>query len=320
MSIIRSIYCYPQWGKLQEKKEGGISKIFKYESKSGAIEYPFIMRKAGVIDNIQYYDIVTARGENGPIVIREENTSLYEEYDHAFQKYCRDEKIIAEYIRFDPWNAQASSFSTIYNIISHGFAYCNYLKEDFFVTQYSSKRRNQIRKALNKGVSIETDASWDRIRDFIEIYQFTVNKYEVSSYYILDEEFLNSYKHYLGSNVKLGLAYYQDKIIAAGLFINGGDIYHYHFSASNPEYNELNALSLLLYEEAKLGAKEGCSIMDLGGATPNSGLERFKKSMVKENGVLPCYVGTKIRDSKIYYALVEINGKKENDYFPAYRN
>ena len=141
----------------------------------------------------------------------------------------------------------------------------------------------------------------------------------MSKYYIIDRDFLLEYPKTFGNKAKLGIAYYEDIPVAAGIFLNGGDIYHYHFSASHPDYLNMNAISLLLMEEAYLGAQEGCIMMDLGGATPGSGLEKFKKSLVRDSGTYRCYVGKKIRNNSVYDALVAERGISNTKFFPAYR-
>ena len=318
MQLIRSIYLAPNWGKLQERKEDGPAKIFYYRSDSGTVMYPFIMREAGEIDGTTYYDIVTARGEGGPVITEEKSADIYKEFNTAFNDYCTQNNIIAEYVKFDPWNTDAAKFSEFYDISRHGYCFCHKLQEDFFKTQYSTKRRNQIRKAINSGIRIETDADWKYLDNFLKLYEYTVSKHSVSNYYLLDNDFLANYKPILQDRAKLGLAFYQDKLIAAGIFLNGGDVYHYHFSASDPEYTDLNAISLLVYREAQLGADEGCTIMDLGSAIEGSGLEKYKKSMVREDGIIPAFVGKKIRNKNIYNALIEKNGRSKDGFFPEY--
>lgn len=317
--MIKTIYTHSEWCNLQKQKENGTADVFEFFNESGIIVYPFIKRNAGIVNGIQYYDLVTARGECGPLIIEQNDNSLLEKWSVMFQKYCHDNNIIAEYIRFDPWNKNKDSFENCYNICEHGYVYCYKLQEDFFMTQYSSKRRNQIRKAMNSRVQLELDADWDKIDEFLEIYKYTVDKYSVSSYYTLDKDFLLNYKKLLGSRARLGFAYVDGVAISAGIFLNGGDVYHYHFSANHPDYTELNAISYLLMEESKLAADEGCILMDLGSATPGSGLEKFKRSMVKDDGILPCYVGTKIRNKKIYDELVKQNGGPREGFFPEYR-
>lgn len=317
--MINTIYLHPLWGELQQDKEQGKAQIFHFNSENGEIIYPFIKRRAGIVNGIEYVDIVTARGESGPIIVEFVSDELVQEFDKAFQEYCKKNHIIAEYIRFDPWNTEIRNFSQIYNISDHGYAYCYNLQEDFFSTQYSSKRRNQIRKAINSGVTVEFEKSWSKIDQFLSLYQFTIDKHSIGNYYLVDKTFLYKYKELLQEHAWLGFAYINNTPIAGAIFLDGGDVFHYHFSASHPDFVQLNAISYLLMEAGKLGANLGCSIMDLGGATPGSGLEKFKRSMVKTNGIFQCYVGTKIRNKEVYEILVSQNGGPRKGYFPEYR-
>ncbi len=317
--VINTIYYHPAWQKLQQEKENGTSEVFHYRGEAGTVCYPYIKRFAGRVDGLDYYDLVTARGEAGPLAVCENNVALQLAFNTSFQQYCDENRIIAEYIRFDPWNHNVDSFSRVYNIQYHGDAYTCPLTEDFFHTQYSSKRRNQIRKAESCGLRLDLDAPKSCLKNFLELYHYTDAKYSVSPYYQLSLPFLERYYTLLGDAVKLGLAYLGDLPIAAAIFLNGGDIFHYHFSASHPDYTTLNAISYLIREEALSAAEEGCVLMDLGSATPNSGLEKFKKSFVKQDGILPCYVGTKIRNAAVYERLVNENGSMPDGYFPAYR-
>lgn len=316
--MIRNIYMNQKWGVLQERKENGENCIFKYNSTAGKIEYSFIIRKAAVLNGETYYDIVTPRGEGGPLILCKKSDEVVNLFDVEFDKFCQENRIIAEYIRFDPWNTDETLFSEIYCISGHGYSYCHRLQEDFFMTQYSSKRRNQIRKAIKNDIRIDLENDRAKLEILLELYKYTVKKHAVSDYYILDMDFLNSYFDILEGKVYLGVAYLDEVPIAAAMFLNGGDIFHYHFSASHPDYTNYNGISLLLMEAAKVGQRAGCKLMDLGGATPGSGLEVFKKSMTQPDEIYSCYVGTKIRNKSIYNKLVELNGCNK-EKFPEYR-
>jgi serine/alanine adding enzyme len=319
MGIIRTVYMEPCWGKIQEQKDGGRAETFCYEGIEGKIVYPYIRRRAGIIDGVEYFDTVTPRGKCGPIAFEKKDESLYLQFDRAFQNYCDKTKIVAEYINFDPWNTNYDKFRDIYKMTYHGFEFCFSLEGDFFMNEFSTTRRRYIRKAIRKGVDIEVDASWDRIGDFLKVYDFTVQKHNVSQFYSVDKSFFDDYREKLGNKVKLGYATYDGKIIASGIFLEGKDVFHYHFDASNPEYLKLNAMSLLLYREAKEATKLGCKIFDLGSAVIGCNLEMFKGSMCNSQNILQTYVGTAVRNQKIYDELVEINGKTKEGYFPAYR-
>ena len=63
------IYFDNNYGKLYEKVENGIAKVFEYEDENGKITNQFIVREIPEkIDGKIYYDIVTPYGYGGPKV------------------------------------------------------------------------------------------------------------------------------------------------------------------------------------------------------------------------------------------------------------
>ncbi len=319
--MISSIYSHPLWGKIQEIKEGGFSANIHAENEDGIIEYAFIKRRAGVIDGIEYFDIVTPRGEYG-IVLKDGvlTPRLLEEFDAKVQQYCMDNQILAEYVRLDPWNCLSDELSTYYMIETHGKEYCVDLEDtDFFKNQFSSKRRNQVRKALSYNLEIEQNVGVEGIDILLDLYKFTNDKYQVSNYYKLDKDFLLRYYDLIADRVFFNIVKYNGLPISAGMFLRGDDVYHYHFSANNPEYAKLNASSAMLYEECKRGAELKCKWFDLGSATIGSGLESFKASMVSEKGCFNNFTAKKVRNQLIYDALIKQNGSMPEGYFPAYK-
>lgn len=319
--MLRTIYNNDTWGLVQQEKEKGQAIAFHFKVEKCEFTYLFIKRLAGVVDGQEYYDIVTPRGESGFAEISgfidKETVS---EFDRIFGKYCAENNIVAEYIRFDPWNLNTDDFSHIYNITPHGFEYCVRVSdEDFFMHQYSAKRRNIIRKALNCELRVESNVeSNEGISCLLDLYNFTDEKYSISEYYKLTEEFLYKYVELLDDKVSFCIIKADDIPISVGMFLNGGDVYHYHFSANHPDYSTLNASSLMLYKEMMKAKEEGCMYFDLGSATIGSGLEMFKKSWCLEENILKCFCGTKVRLPEIYQKLIEINGK-EDGYFPEYK-
>lgn len=59
---MKSIYMDERWEILQREKEKGIAIRYIYEQENMRVIYPFIKRKAGIVNNVQYFDIVTPRG------------------------------------------------------------------------------------------------------------------------------------------------------------------------------------------------------------------------------------------------------------------
>lgn len=317
--MFKSIYMDNRWGELQQQKEKGEAIFYEFTHKEGKVYYPFIKRQAGEIDNVMYYDIVTPRGQCGPWIKTDNPTKtqeLIKDFNDEFQFFCDNERIIAELIRFDPWNRQEKYFSDIYNINLYGEIYANDLSIDFFKEEYNSNKRNEVRKAIKNNITVKFSKESSSIENFLNLYEFTQNKYNVSEYYLLDKEFITSYIEKLNQDVIFVEAQYEDKVISSSMLLFGKDIAHYHFSASNPEYLKLNANGLLLYESAIFAQKQGKKYFDLGGAKYGSNLAKFKARISKP---YQSFKGTTIRNKNIYNMLIEKRGSAKENYFPAYR-
>ena len=292
---------------------------FKYNDTD--LDYRFIIRQAGCIGGEDYFDLVSPRGLFG-IVITGNNPDkeFLHSFNSDFQFFCDKNHIVAEYIRFDPWNSKPLLFDSIYHIVPHGYEYCIDLQDtNFFTSQFSSKRRNQVRKAQSFPLHFILNAGEEGIDILLKLYRFTEGKYDISDYYRLDSSFLKKYFELLDGRVTISVVYFEDEPITAGMFLNGGDVLHYHFSASNSQYAKLNAPSLMLYKMCIYAQKQGCKWLDLGGATLGSGLDCFKRSMVSEKGLLNNYVGTIIRNQDIYQKLLNTYGSQPEGYFPMYK-
>ena len=319
--MLKTVYMLDAWGKIQEELEDGKPSQFIFENEEIKIIYPFIKRYAGTIDGKDYYDLVTSRGECGPFIERGEecNSGNIKAYAKALQAYCEEENIIAEYVKFDPWNNNQEYFKDIYNLKTHGQNFSMPLQEDFLYTQIHATRRNKIRRAERAGATVELDVSWDRIEEFLNIYQFTIDKNNVSSYYLLNVKYLEKYKRLLGDKAMLSFGYLNGKVVACTLTVTTDDIANFLFGASDPICENVNVMSLLLYNVAKHYANKGCKYLDFGGAIEGSGLENFKRTFVAEQHWKKCYVGTTIRNKQIYDKLVKQRGGPHIGYFPEYR-
>ncbi len=319
---VKSIFMDERWGTLQQKKEQGKAITYVYEKDGVRIVYPFIKRKAGLADQVEYFDLVTPRGYCGPWL--EGNwelnyTKVISEFNREFVKYCAEENIIAEYIRFSPWNNQSQYFAGIYDVNFYGFIYCNDLTVDFFNLEYSSAVRRAIRRAEKNGVTIEFDPAANSIDKFMELYAFTESKYEVGDYYHFERSFVERYIELMPENIVFVNAIYENQVIVSDLILLGEDVAHYHISGSNPEFIHLQANSLVLYKSSLYAAEKGKKLFDLGRAKKGSALETYKKKFVAGGKEYPSDVGTIVRNKAIYDMLVMQAGGASEVYFPAYR-
>ena len=309
------------WGLIQEELEGGKAGRFVFENDEIKIVYPFVRRFAGTVGGKDYYDLATPRGECGPFMERgEENVGKYiGDFSDALKAFCAEENVVAEYVKFDSWNNKQGFFEGVYDIKQRGQNFSMPLQEDFLYTQIHADKRNQIRRAERAGATVELGASWERIQEFLDIYQFTVDKNNVSSYYWLTAEYLAKYERLLGDKAMLSFGYLDGRVAACMLTVASEDVCNIVFCASDPACGNINVMALLYYNIAVHYAGKGCKYMDMGDATAGSGLERFKKLFVSEERWHKCYIGTAVRNKEIYDIFVEQRGGGHVGYFPEYR-
>lgn len=314
---MKSIYYDKNWAILQQEKEGGLAETYHYLDGGSQVEYTYIIRKAGVIDKEQYYDILTPRGMGGPRCINCDTIDLVK-YNESFTAYCKKRNIIAEYVRFDPWICNQDTFRTLYDELEHyGNLYCNNLNIDFYNEEYKRNVLRNIRKNIND-IEVKFDFKGKCIDKFLELYQYTEEKHTVSKYYHLSKELLMKYFDLLKNKVAIASAFYHGKIISSSVVLFGEDIVHYHFLGNHPDYRNLYANTIIIYKTALLAKKMGKSLFDLGGGTINGNTAEYKRRFVGENGVFPYYVGKRILNSEIYKRLIELNGTNKPGYFPEY--
>lgn len=320
---MKSVYREEKWAKLQEKKEGGKLTTYTFENEQGKVSYRFIKKYAGTINNIVYYDIASYRGAQGPYIesINQGNVeSLLDEFLVAFEKYCIQENIIAEFSKLDPWDEYAKLVKVKLQAEYYGNYFCNDLSIDFFHKEYNRRSKRAIKKAVEVGVTVDFDFEGKTINQFLDLYKNTEDKFQTSEYYIFSENDIKEYFTMFSGRCFFSNAYLNGEIITSVLSVLGEDILHYLYLGTNPKFLDCQANSLLTYETSCLGQRMGRKVFDMGGGKLGGNIEQFKRNFISENGVIEYYAIKKIHNKEIYDYLVEHKERIENrKFFPEYR-
>lgn len=318
VSNLIDIYHTKEWGELNAKKDGGIYCVFEFKNEFGKIIYPYVKRKVGKINGIQYYDLITPNGFSGPVLLNidSNNKFLIDTFDDAFNRHCFQNRIISEYIRFNPLISNHTHFKKIFHLkFNNNTYYTNLLNGDFFLTEYSSKIRNVIRNSIKKGVEIQFDFEGETLADFYRLYHMMVTKNNVSKARILSFNYLKKSFKALQSKQFIVNAKFKGQIISSAIFLNYGKWIHYHLAANDPLYTSMNGNSNILYEVSKWGVLNNFEALHLGGGFSKE-LVHFKKQFSCKNK-LEFFVGIKIRNKKIQ-SLLELRNKDQNSAFPSF--
>jgi len=318
------IYYLPEWLELYAQKDGEGYRYYKYEHPEGTILYPYVIRKAPyIIDGRQYYDIITPYGFNGPCIVDCTVTGrikLIHEFGIDFTEHCKENNIIAEYVRFSPWLKNCNDFKELYQLRDNNRTVAIDLTvDDIMVDELRSKRRNIVRTARKSGVEIQFDFSGESIPEFFRLYRKTIEKNSIGQYYNFPIEFLKAHFDKLHEHIFIANAVADNQIVSSCFVLKQGNNLHYHLSANDYELTKFQGNSLLLYELALWGKEHGCRFLHLGGVgAANKSLMDFKYSFTHNDG-MPFFVGTRVQNRGVYNALVAAGGKENSGFFPEYR-
>ncbi len=319
MNLINDIYYSDNYISLYLKDKEEIFS-FEYKENDNIFINKTIKRPILNIGNIKidegFYDLETAYGYGG--FYTNCNDELF--ISNAlieYKKKCKEENIIAEFMRFHPFNnfSQNNDSFLDMNIYDRDVVVKN-LTEDILMS-YSSKVRNTVKRAIEK----VTIAESNDIDKFMELYNETMLKNKADNFYFFDNNYYQ--KLIANDNIKLYKVIYQDETIAMGFFMFGNDICHYHLSANTDLSYSLNSNYALLNYIFNVAKERGLKYFLLGGGTTSNeddSLFKFKKKFSKE--LKPFYISGKIYNKEIYdkYTKIWEEQSKENiKYFLKYR-
>lgn len=326
---MKDIYFEESYGKIYENIENGESVKFEFECQYGSISNLFIKREIPINleDGKTYYDITTPYGYGGPVIndcIEGKKEKLVQCYYKNFKKYCLENNIISEFIRFHPVLDNANDFSSIYNVRYMRNTVGTNLKEfnDPFQDEFTKSARKNVRRAMRDGVTYEIIEEPESIDEFLEIYYSTMDRNNADEYYYFDQEYFSKTLKNFKENILLVKSIYGEKTIAMGFYFKYKNYIHTHLSGTLTEYLEFSPAYVLRYALTEWGKKNGYNLIHHGGGTSNDendSLYKFKQRFGK-NTEFKFYIGTKVWNSVIYEEMCkQVSVDRDLDFFPAYR-
>lgn len=159
--------------------------------------------------------------------------------------------------------------------------YIHYLKFDKGPEELYKKFRKKgvrycIKKAIKAGIDISLSSESDALMDFYDLHLMTRRKLGVPTQ--PKKYFLNLWENLIKREMGFtALAQYEGKPIAGGVFLHYNKNLIYKYGATDPEYMNLYANHLLLWEVIQWGCKNEMAVMDWGRTDKDKeGLRKFK--------------------------------------------
>ena len=318
---LKDIYFTPDYLKLYENIGEGTAQCFLYTDGDNIALYPFMLNKIqhACLREV-YFDAETAYGYGGPIT-----TSMNEDFLNGFEtawlQYCRENRIIAEFVRFHPLIANHNIFKFNIDVsYNRSTAFLDLSKGEGRIWQedISSKTRNMIRKALASGISIEVSTDWEA---FNRLYRDTMHRLQADEYYYFRDDYFRQMQEE-PTHILLG-AFKDSLMIAGAIFIHYGGYFHYHLAGSNINYLKYAPNNLLMWEAVCLAIQKESNFFHMGGGRTDhteDSLFKYKSSFTKSFSEF--YIGKRVHNAEIYEKLImhwENENQKRARLFLQYR-
>lgn len=295
-------------------EENGLRAIYVYMKRKTAFE--------GMFDSITPY------GYGGVLFEGDTSEENLNAFWAAYVEKMRELNIVDNFVRYHPVLANAIPMKVVSDVIDLGKTVAFDLESpDVIWDNIVSKNRNMIRKAEKNGIEIHHAHDLELFKDFIRIYNATMDKDKAEEYYYFGEEFYKSIHEDLDGHYEMFYATYEGKIIAMSIILFANKQMHYHLSGSMLEYRNLAPSNLLLYKAAVWGSEQGFKTFHLGGGVGSGEDNLYKfKAAFNRNSDYQFSIAKMVFDQEKYDALVEERAARnpkfdrESKFFPLYRS
>jgi hypothetical protein len=195
-------------------------------------------------------------------------------------------------------------------------------------SQYRANHRRNIRSARREGMHAYRDGSWRHFERFVELYQSTMQRLDADEYYRFDRAYLARLCEALGERAHLFVAEQEGVVCCAALMVHTGRVIQYHLSGTDPVYQALAPLKLVLDRARLWGNTTGARFLHLGGGlgSQEDSLFHFKagfSSVRHRFQIWKWIVQSALYDDLVaarYNWLKQREGGAESSgFFPSYR-
>lgn len=284
--------------------------IFEFEFVEGdqyfyhvAIKKP-ILEVDGQLVKEEWYDLETPYGYGGYLTNSKDEAFLKKALTQ-YQQKCRDESIIAEFLRFNPNNSFLPDFR---ELMKFCFQERTVVEVDLtrsyeaIFKEINPKLGRVIRKSIKNGVEvIVNDSSQENREIFRDLYYQTMEKNRADQFYFFDQSYFEGM--FQMSGLKLFTAVHEGNVIGGITIIEDEDRVYYHLGATSPDHYHLNPNTLLLVEAIKAYSEKMEGFVLGGGTSPDTedALFKFKKKF--GNVLKPFYIAGNIFNQQVYDSL-----------------
>lgn len=307
----QDVYFTPDLHRLYEKKGDGKAYCCVFEYAGSIALYPFLSNRINdlgyALDN-DYYDIQGAYGYNG-VATNTNDATFFREFQTAWLNWISDNRVIAEFIRFNPVlkNEAFCPWTEPIDVLDNVLIPLSDYKE-IWAHSYDSGVRNAIRKANKYSLAFSLQMG-DQINDsdyaqFINLYQDTMQRRDAGDFYYFDQEYFSNLRMFLKDFILLSTVHFEGEIISADLYLHNHLNAYGFLSGTRRDFFKMSPNTYLRDKTIQALVDLGFQNYSIGGGLQrNDSIYRYKKSFSISTESL-FYIGKIVHDADIYNNIV----------------
>ncbi|MDN7241703.1 GNAT family N-acetyltransferase [Planococcus sp. N028] len=316
---MEDLYVDQNFGRLHEAIEHGTCEVFDFFHALGTVKHVFIKREIPIkICGKTFYELVTSCAYGGPMITgckESDKRRLAYEFALAFERYCKEHRIVWEYVRFHPVKGNAEDFAECYDLHYIGQTFGTNLQvfTDPVQEEFTDSAKRTIWKAVEAGVEYKITEKPKNLHHLYQFYSTFVGKRERK----FKADYFSECERSFGPQIVLVEAVYKGQVIGMGLnFLSNGVLYT-HLSVMDSSFNHLSPEHIMHFGLTLWGKEKGVDLILDGSwlVDPEaSDMHTFKKQFSQHTS-FDYYIGQRVWDEGVYRKLCDVAENGETDVY-----
>lgn len=289
--------------------QGSSPLLWHFEQSGAHFLYPFLLTPVTLGGRATpYFDITGIYGYTGPIATTADAAFLRAAWA-AFDAYTSRQKIIAEFVRFSPFNRNEGFAHPGTTVIANRTLAASQLPTttEALLQSLGSKTRNMLRKAEREGLAARELPMPRYLPAFRALYDETMQRNQAPVFFRYDDAYWEQLLNLGAQGLRLFGTFAGDRLVAASMAVAHGRSGLYHLGASLTEYARLGAGNLSLFAMSRGLAEGGVEFLNMTGgrtASVDDPLLLFKRS--NANATATFHIGKRVVDPLAYNTMATL--------------
>lgn len=319
------VYHRPDYVRLLERHyyQESSAELFIYGDDRDFVYYPYFKRSLDslhrIAENLRYkgyWDVISSWYYGGPLASNPAAAQrLAGPFRQCFGDFCRENKIVSEFIRFDPYLGNYLAIGDDMDIVpNRDVVYIDLtLDRREIVSHFKKKCRKNIKRAQEGGVTVNYRDNERYLDRFSRLYTLEMKRKNAPAGYFFTRDFFEDL-------LRLDGVYFitltrNGDFMGGSIAVGEGNVINDYLRATDPEFWHLRINDWLIHENIFFFKEQGYDTYDLQGG--RKGVIEFKQAF---SGLRKHFsVGRAVHLAEVYQDLADTASVNGNTFFPAYR-